>query len=278
MFLREKRAGRSFAPCSRRAQAGAVFLLLRHGRITGRVSYLAVFVIVGVLILVHELGHFLAARWVGIPIARFSLGMGRALWSRQAGGTEYRISLIPLGGYVLPEIHSGGRSFLELPIRARMIFALGGPIANVIFALVLFAIESVAMQGFSLQAAVVHPVQGVLYAIAMLLNALPILFSGEGEVAGFVGVVAQGGAFIDGNAILALRFAVVMSLNLAILNMLPIPPLDGGKCLLYVLEWLYEGARRLQVPLNAAGLLLLLGFIGYTTIADLLRILQSLVA
>ena len=204
--------------------------------------------------------------------------MGPALWSRRIDGTEYRISWIPLGGYVLPEIHSGGRSFLELPIRARVAFALGGPIANVLLAWVLFSIESVAMQGFSLQAAVVQPLQGMLYAIAMLLNALPIALSGEGEVAGFLGVVAQGGAFIDGNVILALRFSVVMSLNLAILNMLPIPPLDGGKCVLYALEWLYQGARRLQVPLNAAGLLLLLVFIGYTTVADLLRILQSFVA
>jgi regulator of sigma E protease len=242
------------------------------------VSYLAVFLIVGLLIFVHELGHFLAARWVGIPISRFSLGMGPALWSRRVNGTEYRVSWIPLGGYVLPEIQAAGCTFLELPIRARVIFALGGPAANVLFALVLFSLESIVSSGLSWHSAVTQPLQGVLYAILLLLNALPIAFSGEGEVAGFLGVVAQGGAFIDGNAVLALRFAVVMSLNLAILNMLPIPPLDGGKCLLYALEWLYHGASRLQVPLNAVGLLLLLGFIGYTTVADILRILESLIA
>jgi regulator of sigma E protease len=242
------------------------------------VSYLAVFLIVGVLIFVHELGHFLAARWVGIPIARLSLGMGPALWSRRIDGTEYRISWIPLGGYVLPDIRDGGRSFLEAPLRARTMFALGGPVANVLFAVVLFSIESAVTDGLSLHSVVVQPLQGVVYAILMLLSALPIALSGQGEVAGLLGVVAQGGAFIDGNVVLALRFAVVMSLNLAILNMLPIPPLDGGKCLLYALEWLYHGAHRLQVPLNAAGLLLLLGLIGYTTVADLLRILQSFVA
>jgi len=242
------------------------------------VSYLAVFLIVGALIFVHELGHFLAARWVGIPISRFSLGMGPALWSRRIGGTEYRISWIPLAGYVLPDVTGGGRSFLEAPLRARTIFALGGSAANVAFALVLFSIESLATDGFSLHSAVVQPFQGVLYAILMLLSALPVAFSSQSEVAGLLGVVAQGGAFIDGNVILALRFAIVMSLNLAVLNLLPIPPLDGGKCVLYALEWLHQGARRLQVPLNAAGLLLLLGFIGYTTVADVLRILQSWVA
>jgi regulator of sigma E protease len=266
---------------TRRAVAPAawvVFLRLGQRSINKPVSYLAVFLIVGLLIFVHELGHFVAARWVGIPIARLSLGMGPAIWSRRIDRTEYRLSWIPLGGYVLPEIHAGDRSFLELPIRARMIFALGGPVANVLFALALFSIESLATDGISLHSAFVQPLQGVVYAIVMLLNALPIALSGEGEVAGFLGVVAQGGAFIDGNVILALRFTVVMSLNLAILNMLPIPPLDGGKCVLYVLEWLYHGANRLQVPLNAVGLLLLLGFIGYTTVADLLRILQDLIA
>ncbi|HET9063639.1 MAG TPA: site-2 protease family protein, partial [Candidatus Binatia bacterium] len=156
-------------------------------------SYLAVFLIVGVLIFVHELGHFLAARWVGIPIARLSLGMGPALWSRHIDGTEYRISWIPLGGYVLPDIRQGGRSFLEAPLRARTMFALGGPAANVLFAVVLFSIESAVTDGLSLHSVVVQPLQGVVYAILMLLSALPIALSGQGEVAGLLGVVAQGG-------------------------------------------------------------------------------------
>jgi regulator of sigma E protease len=118
----------------------------------------------------------------------------------------------------------------------------------------------------------------VAYAVALLVNALPIAFAQPNEVSGFLGVIAQGGDFVDGNAILALRFAVVMSLNLAILNLLPVPPLDGGKVLLYGLEWLHEGTKRLQVPLNVAGLVFLLGFVGYTTVADLLRILQAVIA
>ena len=83
-------------------------------------SYFAVFAIVSLLILVHELGHFAVARLVGIPVARFSLGMGGALWSVTRGGTEYRISVIPLGGYVLPQVQDGGHRFLSTPTRARV--------------------------------------------------------------------------------------------------------------------------------------------------------------
>lgn len=240
-------------------------------------SYVAVFTIVGLLIFLHELGHFAMARWAGIPIARVSLGVGRALWSFRRGGTEYRISLIPIGGYVLPDIRDGGRQFLSTPVGSRILFTIGGPLANLLVAFVLFSLESIIAQGLSFEAAVIDPLYGVTFALGMIVRALPTLFSGSEEVAGLIGVVAQGGDFIDGNFILGLRFTVVMSLNLAILNLVPLPPLDGGKIVLYALEWLHAGARRLQVPLNLAGLAVLLAFVGYTTVHDIVRLVRSVV-
>src|SRR2546427_8895801 len=57
-------------------------------------------IVLGVLISFHELGHFLAARWVGVKGLKFSLGFGPKLASRQVGDTEYLISAVPLGGSV----------------------------------------------------------------------------------------------------------------------------------------------------------------------------------
>src|SRR5438094_10261842 len=57
-------------------------------------------IVLGVLISFHELGHFLAARWVGVKVLKFSLGFGPKLASRQAGDTEYLVSAVPLGGDV----------------------------------------------------------------------------------------------------------------------------------------------------------------------------------
>lgn len=63
-------------------------------------TILATIVLLGVLILVHELGHFWAAKSVGIGVERFSIGLGPRIWGFERGGTEYVVSVIPLGGYV----------------------------------------------------------------------------------------------------------------------------------------------------------------------------------
>ena len=66
------------------------------------ITILALIVVLGVLIFVHEAGHFLAAKWAGIYVHRFSLGLGSPIpWlTFQRGETEYSISWLPLGGYV----------------------------------------------------------------------------------------------------------------------------------------------------------------------------------
>ena len=63
-------------------------------------TILATIVVLAVLIFVHELGHFLAAKSVGIEVQRFSIGLGPTIFGFQKGETEYVISWIPLGGYV----------------------------------------------------------------------------------------------------------------------------------------------------------------------------------
>jgi regulator of sigma E protease len=63
-------------------------------------SWLAPVLVFGLVVLVHELGHFLAAKWLGVYAPRFSIGFGPALWRRRFGETEYIIAALPLGGYV----------------------------------------------------------------------------------------------------------------------------------------------------------------------------------
>jgi regulator of sigma E protease len=63
-------------------------------------SIFAFIIVLGVLIFFHELGHFLVARFFGVGVEKFSLGFGPRLIGKTVGMTDYRVSLIPLGGYV----------------------------------------------------------------------------------------------------------------------------------------------------------------------------------
>ncbi len=118
--------------------------------------YLAAFLVVlGVLIVVHELGHYLAARLCGVKVLRFSVGFGRMLWRKRLGidQTEWAISIFPLGGYVKmlderegavaeEEIH---RTFNRQSVGKRSIIVAAGPLAN--FALAILLYWAVFMHG-----------------------------------------------------------------------------------------------------------------------------------
>jgi regulator of sigma E protease len=93
-------------------------------------------VVLGVLVAFHELGHFLAARWVGVKVLKFSIGFGPKLVGRQVGETEYLVSAIPLGGYVklFGEEEADAiteedrqRSFAHKPLLSKMLVVAAGP-------------------------------------------------------------------------------------------------------------------------------------------------------
>ena len=78
----------------------------------------AFLVTLGVLVVFHELGHYLVARWCGVKVLRFSVGFGRVIWARRFGrdGTEWALSAIPLGGYVkMADEREGDVAAADLP-------------------------------------------------------------------------------------------------------------------------------------------------------------------
>jgi regulator of sigma E protease len=112
------------------------------------VTILSFLVTVGVLVVIHELGHYAAARIVGVKILRFSVGFGRTLWVRRLGRdrTEWAVAAIPLGGYVkmLDEregevaVEDRPRAFNRQSVGARIFVVLAGPAANFLLALLLY--------------------------------------------------------------------------------------------------------------------------------------------
>ncbi len=113
------------------------------------VNALSLIVVIGVLVLLHEGGHFLAARLVGAPVAVFSVGFGKRLFGFRCGGTDFRWSLIPLGGYVRilglgPDesdvVQAGHAPVPLLPRWKRAVILVAGPFANVVGALAFVAL------------------------------------------------------------------------------------------------------------------------------------------
>ncbi len=110
----------------------------------------------GAIVFVHELGHHLVAKLFGVRVLVFSLGFGKRLWGFTRRGTDYRVSIVPLGGYVrmggeLPEERTGDASdFLSKPRWQRILVYLAGPAMNVVLSVALIA--GVFMAGIEMQA------------------------------------------------------------------------------------------------------------------------------
>ncbi len=235
-------------------------------------NYLIVILLIGFVIMIHETGHFLAARAVKIPIRIFSIGFGPILWRMKKNDTEYRICLLPLGGYVLPDVDEE-EEFFAFPCNARILMSLGGPVASLALPFLCFVLIDVMTWGFSLNSLFIKPALQVFGTFQKMLTALPLLFSQPRELSGIVGIVAQGGGFIEGGTLKALLFTALLSLNLALLNLLPFPVLDGGKVVLYLLEKIHRPLKCLHYPLALAGWLLLIGLMLYVTVHDIGKLL-----
>ena len=105
-------------------------------------------IVLGVLVSFHELGHFLAARWVGVKVLKFSLGFGPKIYGRQIGETEYLVSAVPLGGYVKLFGEEEGealtpedklRAFTHKNLLSKVLIVAAGPGFNFILAYLIFA-------------------------------------------------------------------------------------------------------------------------------------------
>lgn len=232
-------------------------------------SYLGILFLLSFLILLHEVGHLVAAKLVGIPVADFSVGLGPKVWTRRWRGTDYSLRALPLGGFVLPAVAEESE-FRRIALRRRIAFFLGGPLANLATALPLLAVLNGTQREFSFYGSFVAPWGQLATACWNTLALIPTMFAQPESLAGIVRIVVEGGRISEGGMLL--QFAILLSVSLAVLNLLPIPVLDGGQIVMSTLEHLFPRLVRLRVPLTLLGMVVLGFLMIYTNVQDVVRL------
>ena len=237
-------------------------------------AVLKTLILLGILVIVHEGGHFVVAKLCKVKVNEFSVGFGKVLFSRQKGETKYSLRLIPLGGYVSMEgeeepSHEKG-TFSNTSILKKIAIISAGAVVNIIFGILIYFLLITFMYGIEIAA------KSTIGYVGALGETIKILFTGGttiDDLAGPIGVatiVSQTSGITDFIYLLS-----VISLSLGITNLIPIPPLDGGKLLIYIIEFIKRKPLKQETSLKIqmAGFVFIMGLSLFVMYNDVIRII-----
>ena len=235
----------------------------------------------GLLVVVHEAGHYLAARWFGMRVVRVSIGFGPAIWKHRprGGATEYQIGIIPFLAYVqisgMNPYEEGDPSdpgsYANAGLWARVVTIAAGPLANYGFASVLVFLGLLLGRHGVAEAAKVSVTLPALFVRENLL-VLGRWIAGHGHLAvsGPVGPVKEAAAQARLGPGVLLQFLGMISAAMGAFNLLPFPFLDGGRLIFLGAEAVSsrKAEAKVEVWVHAAGLLALMTFMAFATYGD----------
>ena len=243
-----------------------------------------------VLVTVHELGHYLMARLTGLRVEVFSIGLGPEIVGRtDRGGTRWKLGLVPLGGYIrmfgeqsgprddgIPAAEANGAPgpllFEQPSLGRRAAVAAAGPAANFALSFVVLAVLLLVVgRPSSVEASLPEAALWLIWRAIELtwgltaetLQALWQLATGVNAGQDFIGPIrfAQvSGEVAHQGFLMSLGLVAIISANLAVMNLLPIPSLDGGHLLFYLAEALR--GRPVAAQAQTFATQLGLGFVG----------------
>ncbi len=336
-------------------------------------TILAAVFVFGVLVTVHEFGHFITAKLTGMRVDEFAIGFGPKLYQQKDGDTLYSLRAIPLGGYnkiagMDPDDPVEPDSFKSKPIPARMLVILAGALMNFLLPIILFSgifmlegrqqlvnepvlgvvvdemaaakaglkagdrivtingktvgtwnevvsslraagtnpVTLTAKRGGAVAAYTMTPVydneagrpligispkfekislgffgsikEGCLYTkniIVAMVNGLYNIVTGKApaEVAGPIGVAQMAGQVAEKGMLPLISFVAFLSINLGVINLLPLPALDGGHFVLLVLEALRGKplGSKAMTNIQMVGVALILALTVFSTFKDITR-------
>jgi membrane-associated protease RseP (regulator of RpoE activity) len=261
-------------------------------------AYLLAILGVALLLMVHEAGHYFAARWFGLRVERVSIGFGPTLWkyeARRGGagtrgvgmatatGTVYQIAIIPFLAYVQiagmnPYDESDPKdrgSYANAGLWARAVTMAAGSLANYVFASVLVFVGLLLGKHGVAEAARISVVAPTLF-VRENLAAVGAWIVGKGghlAVSGPVGLVKAAATQAKLGPAVLLEFLGMVSAAMGAFNLLPFPFLDGGRLMFLAGEAVSRRKpdAKVEVWVHAAGLIVLMTFMVFATYGDVVR-------
>ncbi len=248
------------------------------------ISILAFLFVFTIVVLIHEFGHFIAARKTGINVYEFSIGFPfspkiATLFRHKE--TEFTLRLLPLGGFVSfsrNEDESETIEFLKEDRWKRGIIISAGSIFNIIFAFLLLTVALLIGKNLSLNDAILSSIKTIEIVTIGTVQLIFNLFSGNGSMdslSGPVGIAVMAGKAANAGFINLIYFTGLLSLSLGILNLLPFPALDGGHLIILAIESLKRSplSQRTYQIVGVAGISFFLILTLIATYKDILRLI-----
>ncbi len=208
------------------------------------VALLAFVSVFTVIVLVHECGHFITARKAGIKVYEFSIGFPfspRLITLFRHKETAFTVRLLPLGGFVSFS-QDGGEEDIELfkaPANKRALILSAGSLSNILFAFLVFTPVFIIGKHLNLPDAILLSAKTVWEMLFGTVMFILNIFTGHGTMDGLsgpVGIAAMAGRAASKGILTLFYFTGVLSMSLGIMNLLPLPALDGGHLLILLIE------------------------------------------
>ena len=229
--------------------------------------------LLGLLIFVHELGHFLLAKIFKVRVQEFSIGFGPTIWKKQWKETKYQLRAIPLGGFVnlLGEEEESFEegSFRLLSRWKKIVVLVAGGLSNIIFGLLLYFIIVAIYTNIG------YAFYDTMKFLQELAYGIKQLFIGKVGIEEFTGPVGISEIVIQTKTIVNYVYILsVISISLGVTNLLPFPPLDGGKVLLLLIEAIIRKPikENLNNAIQVGGFIIIMTLAVIVTFKDIIRI------
>ncbi len=246
-------------------------------------SLLAFMTVFTAVVLVHEFGHFWTARKSGVKVYEFSIGFPfspRLFTLFRQKETEFTVRLLPLGGFVSFSQDGGedDTELLEASHAKRALILSAGSLFNIGFGIIMLALAFVAGKGLDPADALFLSAKTVWEIISGTILFLMNLFTGQGSmegVSGPVGIAAMAGQAAGKGLLSLCYFTGILSISLGVMNLLPLPALDGGQLVMLFIESVRRkplSPKAYQLA-TAVGLALFLIFTLAVTYKDVLKLM-----